>query len=166
MCSAVRNVCDSHQRFDLMELIVALLCISDSAAHVRGPLNLAETCNFPFQPHLRSIEACTSVCDWHQCFDLAELVVTLFFIFNSAAHIRGLSSFTYLCNGPGRPHLQIIGACISVHDQYRPSSLFFIPDHGGRGIRRMLAELQNGARFSEYAVSLLASIRVYCDIQD
>src|SRR5258708_36696037 len=46
-----------------------------------------------------------------------------FAMFSSAAHIRGLSSLTHVCSGPGRQYLQIIGVCISVHDQYRPSSL-------------------------------------------
>ncbi len=78
---------------DLVELIVALFCIPDSAAHTRGLYHLVETCNGQVQPYLRSIGACTSVHDWHQCFDLAELVVALFFISNSAAHIRSLSSF-------------------------------------------------------------------------
>src|SRR5229473_2033732 len=79
-----------------------------------------------------------------------------FAIFSSAAHIRGLSSFIHLCSGPGRQYLQIIGACISVHDQYRPSSLLQSKTMGGSGVCRMLAELflQNGARtrFSESAV--------------
>src|SRR5713226_9573348 len=158
MCSTVRNVCDWHQCFDLVELIVALLCIPDSAAHVRGLRNLVETCNVPLRSHMQSIRACTSVCSWNQCFDLAELVVALVCIFSSAAHIRGLSSFTYLCSGPGRPYLQIIEACISVHDQYRPSSLLQSQTMGGCGVCRMLAELflQNGARtrFSESAVSM------------
>ena len=123
MCSTVRSVCDWHQCLDLVELIVALLCSPDSAAHVRGLRDLTETCNGLLQPHMQSIGACTSVCDWNQCFDLAELVVALICNFNSAAHIRGLSSFIHLCSGPGRQYLQIIGACISVHDQYRPSSL-------------------------------------------
>src|SRR5229473_955816 len=97
-----------------------------------------------------------SVCDWHQCFDLVELIVALLCIPSSAAHIRGLSSFTHLCSGPGRQCLQIIEACISVHDQYRPSSLLQSQTMGGCGVCRMLAELflQNGARtrFSESAV--------------
>ncbi len=93
MCGAVRN---KHQCFDLVELIVALLCIPDSAAHTRGLQNLAETCDGSVQPYLRSIGACISVHDWHQCFDLAELVVALFCISNSAAHICGLGYFEYL----------------------------------------------------------------------
>ena len=156
MCSTVRSVCDWHQCLDLVELIVALLCIPDSAAHVHGLRNLAKTCNGLLQPHMQSIRACTSVCSWNQCFDLAELVVALVCIFSSAAHIRGLSSSTHLCSGPGRPYLQIIEACISVHDQYRPSSLLQSQTMGGCGVCRMLAKLflQIGAwtRFSEYAV--------------
>ncbi len=80
---------------NLVELIVALLCIPDSAAHTRGLQNLAETCDGSVQPYLRSIGACISVHDWHQCFDLAELVVALFCISNSAAHICGLGYFEY-----------------------------------------------------------------------
>src|SRR5229473_458227 len=38
MCGTVRNVCNWHH---LMELIVALLCITDSAAHACGLRNLA-----------------------------------------------------------------------------------------------------------------------------
>ena len=93
MCGTVRNVCDWHQCFDLVELIVALLCIPDSAAHACSLRNLTDTCNSTIWPYLKSIEACTSVCSWHQCFDLVELVVALFFIFNNAAHICGLSYF-------------------------------------------------------------------------
>ncbi len=93
MCSTVRNVCDWHQCFDLVELIVALLCIPDSAAHFCGLHNLTDTCNSPVRLYVRSIEACTSVCSWHQSFDLVELVVALVFILNNAAHIRGLSYF-------------------------------------------------------------------------
>ncbi len=93
MCSTVRNVCDLHQCFDLVELIVALFCIPGSAAHFCSLCNLTDTCNSPVRPYLRSIEACTSVCSWHQSFDLVELVVALVFIFNNAAHICGLSYF-------------------------------------------------------------------------
>jgi hypothetical protein len=98
MCGTVSNMCNWHQCFDLVELIVALLCISDSAAHVCSLHNLAETCNSLLWSHLQSIGACTCVCSWHQCFDLTEHVVALFYISNSAAHICGLSYFTYLCN--------------------------------------------------------------------
>src|SRR5258708_38140944 len=115
MCGTVRNVCDWHH---LMELIVALLCIPDSAAHACGLHNLTATCNCIVQPYLWSIGACTSLCDWHQCFDLTEIVVTLFCIFNSAAHIRGLRYFSYLCSNTVRPYTQSIGACTSMHDQY------------------------------------------------
>src|SRR5712692_11595025 len=87
MCGTVKNVCDWHH---LMELIVALLCIPDSAAHSCGLRNLAETCNGIVRPYLWSIGACTSLCDWHQCFDLTEIVVTLFCISNGTAHICGL----------------------------------------------------------------------------
>src|SRR5260370_28130235 len=79
--------------FDLVELIVALLCITDSAANACSLCNLTETCNSIVWPYLQSIEACTSVCSWHQSFDLVELVVALLFIFNNAAHIRGFSYF-------------------------------------------------------------------------
>ncbi len=79
--------------FDLVELIVALLCITDSAAHACSLRNLTDTCNSIVWPYLQSIEACTSVCSWHQSFDLVELVVALLFIFNNAAHTRGLSYF-------------------------------------------------------------------------
>jgi len=123
MCSAVRNAKESYNELHQVQALVPIAHVPDSAAHARGLRNLAETCNGLLRPHLQSTGACTSVCDWHQCFDLAELVAALFCIFNNAAHIRGLSSFTHLCIGPGRPYLQIIGACISVHDQYRPSSL-------------------------------------------
>ena len=90
MCGTVRNVCDWHH---LMELIVALLCIPDSAAHFCGLHNLTDTCNSTVWQYLQSIEACTSVCSWHQSFDLVELVVALLFIFNNAAHIHSLSYF-------------------------------------------------------------------------
>src|SRR5260370_36097114 len=123
ICGSVRNVCDWHQCFDLVELIVALLCIPDSAAHACGLRNLTDTCNSQSRPYLRSIEAYTSVHSCHQSFDLVELVVALVFIFNNVAHIRGLSYFNYLCSSLGRPYIQIIGVCTSVHDQYRPPSL-------------------------------------------
>src|SRR5258708_24348945 len=93
MCGAGRIVCDWQQCFDLVELIVALLCIPDSVAHACSLRNLTDTCNSTVWPYLQSIEACTSVCSWHQSSDLVELVVALFFIFNNAAHIRGLSYF-------------------------------------------------------------------------
>src|SRR5229473_2279926 len=156
MCSAVRNAKESYNEFHQVQALVPIAHVPDSAAHARGLRNLAETCNNVLRPHLQSIGTCTSVCDWHQCFDLVELVVALICIFNNAAHIRGLSSFTYLFSDPGRPYLQIIGACISVHDQYRPSSLLQSQTMGGCGVCRMVAELflQNGARtrFSESAV--------------
>src|SRR5713226_5446387 len=97
-----------------------------------------------------------SMCDWHQCLDLVELIVALLCIPGSAAHVRGLSSSTHLCSGPGQLYLQIIKACISVHDQYRPSSLLQSQTMGGCRVCRMLAKLflQNGAwtRFSESTV--------------
>src|SRR5258708_33739651 len=68
MCGTVRNVCGWHQCFGLVELIVALLCTPDSTAHARGLLDLAEACNGSVRPYLRNIGACTSMCDWHQCF--------------------------------------------------------------------------------------------------
>jgi hypothetical protein len=36
-----------------------------------------------------------------------------------AAHIRGLSNFEEICNGPARPYLQSSGVCASVHDWHR-----------------------------------------------
>src|SRR5258708_19319650 len=48
--------------FDLVELIVALLCITDSAAHACSLRNLTDICNSIVWPYLQSIEACTSVC--------------------------------------------------------------------------------------------------------
>src|SRR5229473_5615930 len=93
MCGTIRNVCDQHH---LMELIVALLCIPDSAAHACSLHNLTDTCHSTVWPYLLSIEAYTSVCSWHQSFDLVELVVALFFIFNNAAHICSLSYFIVL----------------------------------------------------------------------
>ena len=118
-----RNAKESYNELHQVKALVPIAHVPDSAAHARGPRNLADTCNSPVRLYLRSIGACTSVCDWNQCFDVAELVVALICNCNSAAHIRGLSSFTYLCSFPGRPYLQIIGACRSVHDQYRPPSL-------------------------------------------
>ncbi len=100
--------------------------------------------------HAQVCAAGTSALTWQ------SLLWLLFAIFSSAAHIRGLSSSTHLCSGPGRPYLQIIEACISVHDQYRPSSLLQSQTMGGCGVCWMLAELflQNGTwtRFSESAV--------------
>jgi hypothetical protein len=162
MCSTVRNAKESYNMlYQVKALVPNANCthsyIPDSAAHFCSLHNLAETCNGTLQPHLRSIGACTSVCNWHQCFDQVELVVALFCIFNSAAHIRGLSSFIYICSGPGRPYIQTIEACINVHDQCRPSSLLQSQTIGGCGVCRMLAELffLNGARirFSESTVT-------------
>ncbi len=42
MCGTVRNMCNWHY---LIELIVALLCIPDSAAHFCSLCNLAKICN-------------------------------------------------------------------------------------------------------------------------
>ncbi len=93
MCSTVRNAKESYNELHQVKALVPIAHIPDSAAHARGPQNLADTCNSPVQPYLRSIGACTSVCNWHQSFDLVELIVALFFIFNNAAHIRSLSYF-------------------------------------------------------------------------
>jgi hypothetical protein len=106
-----------------VKALVPIAHIPDSATHAHGLRNLTDTCNSPVRPYFRSIGACTSVHNWHQSFDLVELVVALFFTFNSAAHIRGLIYFDKLCSGLRRPYLQIIGVCTSVHDQYKPSSL-------------------------------------------
>ncbi len=115
MCCTVRNAKESHNEF---HQVVPVAHVPNSAAHSWGIHNLIETCNSLVQPYLRSIGACTSLCDWHQCFDLTELVVALFCISHSAAHICGLRYFSYLCNNPVRPYLQSIGACTSMHDQY------------------------------------------------
>src|SRR5260370_14668157 len=92
-------------------------CQSHSAAHARGPRNLVDTCNSPVQPYLRSIGACTSVCNWHQSFDLVKLIVALFFIFNNAAHICVLNYFTKFCFSLGRPHLYSHVVWASQHDR-------------------------------------------------
>src|SRR5260370_625426 len=152
MCGTVRNVCDWHH---LMELIVALLCIPDSAAHACGLHNLTETCNGIVRPYLWSIGACTSLCDWHQCFDLTEIVVTLFCIFNSAAHTRGLRYFIYLCSTTVRPYLQSIDraqACMTNIDSHLRCKSHWMEGHG---FCRMLAEIffkMALTRFSESAV--------------
>ena len=86
----VRNAKESYNELHQVKALVPIAHVPDSAAHARGLHNLAETCDGLLRPHLQSIGACTSVCDWHQCFDLAELVVALFCISHSAAHIRGL----------------------------------------------------------------------------
>src|SRR5216684_5102981 len=89
----VRNAKESYNELHQVKALVPIAHVPDSAAHARGPRNLADTCNSPVQPYLRSIGACTSVCNWHQSFDLVKLIVALFFIFNNAAHICGLSYF-------------------------------------------------------------------------
>jgi len=93
MCSTVRNAKESYNELQQVKALVPIAHVPDSATHVRGSRNLADTCNSPVRPYLRSIEAYTSVYNWHQSFDLVKLVVALFFIFNNAAHIRGLRYF-------------------------------------------------------------------------
>jgi hypothetical protein len=116
MCSAVRNAKESDNELPTGQSTGPIVHIPDSAAHARGTRNLADTCNILVWQYLRSIETCTSVHNWHQSFDLVELVVALFFIFNSAAHFCGLSYFYQLCSGLGRQYIQIIGVCTSVLD--------------------------------------------------
>src|SRR5258708_1805296 len=84
-----------------------------------------------------------------------------FAMFSSAAHIRGLSSFTHVCSGPGRQYLQIIGACISVHDQYRPSSLLQSQTDHGR-----LRSLPNASRtfFTKWRTDKVFRIRCNNDV--
>jgi hypothetical protein len=98
MCGTVRtrNAKESYNELHQVKELVPVAHVPDSAAHGRGLFNLAETCNGPVRPYLWSIEACTSVCDWLQCFDLMELVVALFCISNSAAHIHGFRYFREL----------------------------------------------------------------------
>ncbi len=79
MCSAVSDAKESYNELHQVKALVPTAHVPDSAAHARGLRNLAATCNGLLQPHLQSIGACTSVCDWHQCFDRAELVVALIF---------------------------------------------------------------------------------------
>jgi hypothetical protein len=112
------DICSTVNELHQVKALVPITHVPDSAAHARSLHNLTETCNGQLQPHLQSIGAYTSVCDWHQCFDLAKLVVAHFCISNNAAHICSLSPFTYLCSCPGQPYLQIIEACINLHDQY------------------------------------------------
>ncbi len=127
MCCTVRNAKESHNEF---HQVVPVAHVPDSATHACGLCNLAETCNGIVLPYLWSIGACTSLCNWHQCFDLTEIVVALFCISNSAAHICGLRYFTCLCSNQVRPDIQSIGACTSMHDQYRLLSLLQIPLDG------------------------------------
>jgi len=93
MCSTVRNAKESDNELHQVKALVPIAHVPDSAAHSCSLRNLTDTCNSPVWPYLRSIEARTSVCSWHQSFDLVELVVALIFIFNNGAHIRGLSYF-------------------------------------------------------------------------
>jgi hypothetical protein len=118
MCSTVRNANESYNELHQVKALVPIAHVTDSAAHARGLQNLAEACNSVVQLHVRSIRTCTCVCGGHHCFDLAEHVVALFCISNSAAHICGLRYLTYLCSAIRRPYLQSIEACTSVHDKY------------------------------------------------
>jgi hypothetical protein len=104
---------------DLVELIVVFLCIPDSAVHARGLCSLVKTCNGYVQLYLRSTEACKGVRDWHQCFDLVDLIVVLLCIPDSAAHVRGLRNLIETCNNQLGPYLRSIGACASVHDWHQ-----------------------------------------------
>jgi hypothetical protein len=101
----------------MSSMVVPVAHIPNSAAHICSLHNLAETCNSLARPYLQSIRACTSVCNWHQCIDLAELVVALFCIPNSSAHVCGFIYFTYMCSNQVQQYLQSIGACTSMHDQ-------------------------------------------------
>src|SRR5258708_22604662 len=115
MCCTVRNAKESHNEF---YQVVPVAHVPDSAANACGFRKLAETCNGIVLPYLWSIGACTSLCNWHQCFDLTKIVIALFCISNSTAHICSLRYSTYLCSNPVRPDIQSIGACTSMHDQY------------------------------------------------
>src|SRR5260370_7385804 len=108
MCSTVRNAKESYNELHKVKALVPIAHVPDSAAHARGPRNLADTCNSPVWPYLRSMEACTGVCSWHQSFDLVELVLALFFIFNNAAHIPNLPYFNYSYPILPPPYLQSI----------------------------------------------------------
>jgi hypothetical protein len=127
MCNIVRNAKESYNELHQVKALVPVAHIPDNAAHVCSLYNLPKTCNGQVLTYLWSIRACTSICDWHQCFSLAELVVALFYIQSSAAHICSLRFFHYLCSSPMWPFLWSIGACTSMHDQYRPSSLLQTP---------------------------------------
>src|SRR5258708_22378608 len=95
MCSTVRNAKESYNELHQVKALVPIAHIPDSAAHARGPQNLADTCNSPVQPYLRSIGACTSVCNWHQSFDLVELIVALFSFFKNLQTFASLVFFNY-----------------------------------------------------------------------
>ncbi len=84
MCCTVSNAKESHNKF---YQVVPVTHISNSATHACSLYNLAKTCNGIVWPYLWSIGASTSLCNWHQCLDLTEIVVALFCISNSAAHI-------------------------------------------------------------------------------
>src|SRR5216684_768278 len=90
VCSTVGNEKESYNNLCQVKALVPVAHVSNSAAHACSLYNLAETCNGIVRPYLWSIGASTSLCDWHQCLDLTEIVVALFFISNGAAHICGL----------------------------------------------------------------------------
>src|SRR5260370_14668156 len=46
----------------------------------------------------RGPRACAALCDWHQCFDLVELIVALLCIPDIAAHACSLRNLTDTCN--------------------------------------------------------------------
>src|SRR5229473_4259571 len=71
MCCTVSNAKESHNEF---HQVVPVAHVSNSAAHACGLHNLTETCNGIVWPYLWSIGACTSLCNWHQCLDLTEIV--------------------------------------------------------------------------------------------
>src|SRR5258708_39379214 len=86
MCSTVRNAKESYNELHQVKALVPIAHVPDSAAHARGPRNLADICNNPVRPYLRSIGACTSVCSWHQSFDLGEAYCRSLFSFSTMLH--------------------------------------------------------------------------------
>src|SRR5216684_3737327 len=93
VCSIVQNEKESHNKLHQVKGLVpvAHTCACSNILQIWLYWAITSVCQVS-----RAAGMCgtvRNVCDWHQSFDLVELVVALFFIFNNAAHICGLSHF-------------------------------------------------------------------------
>src|SRR5216684_768279 len=104
---ATSQVCKSSKAADVCSTVGNEKESYNNLCQVKALVPVAQTCGCSNTPQVWPHYAITcfcqvvkaagmcgtvrNVCDWHQCLDLTEIVVALFFISNGAAHICGLS---------------------------------------------------------------------------
>ena len=100
---------------------------SEHAAHTCGLSDFEEICNGPVRLHLQSREACMTGIIGHQRFNFSGLVYPFIYISDTAACLRGLSSFEDACDTCFRFYLQSNKACTNVRNLHQLLPLLVTP---------------------------------------